>query len=129
MKKTLTVAALALFALASLATASSTTLATTDQSKNAAIYRLLSSPSSMRTFDVMKQPRAWHVKALATNGSYTWVNKVEGKGKLCPNGTDMLSLNDGNVLKEGTKPVGPYIVGCSADNGVFTPSSTEVLLP
>ena len=126
MKKMLMTAAVSLFAFAAVASAD---LAAT--SKGATHYRLLSEPTSLREVDIMKKPQAFHVKAVPSGNGLQWVAKVEGRGKLCTDGQDLLSLNDGSIIKgnSGAKPAGPYVVGCAASNGVFTPSSLDVAQP
>jgi hypothetical protein len=97
---------------------------------NATHYRLLTDPDALREFDVMKVPTGWFAAATATaDGKLTWNPKLSGGGKTCADGKDVLSLNDGKVYAAGdtTRPAGPHVTGCVATNGVFTPSSSEVV--
>jgi hypothetical protein len=123
------IAALALVSMMVFGTVASASQITTD-TKNASHYRLLSEPNSLRMIDIMKKPQGFHVKAVSTGTGVSWSAKVEGRGKLCT-GQDMLDLDNGNIYKAGSegKPVGPYVVGCAASNGVFTPSSLDVMAP
>jgi hypothetical protein len=93
-------------------------------------YRLTNDPNSLRSIDVIQPPRAFHVKAVASETGMQWSSKVEGKGKLCPEGKDWLSLNDGviHAANDGSQPSGPYVLGCKSGNA-FTPSSLDVQQP
>ena len=122
MKKLATLSIVALVALTMIA------CGTVTANGNASHYRLLSDPDALRTYQVLDVPQTFHVTASSQNGSLNWSTKVEGHGKLCAEGTDVPTLNDGAIRKVGDpKITGPYIVGCAAANGVFTPSNVEVV--
>jgi hypothetical protein len=127
MKKALTVT----FVLLALSSASLFASNLASSSRNATYYRLLSDAGSIRSFDKVRKPYGFHVAAVQNGNDLQWVARVEGRGKLCTGGSDWLNLNDGRIHSGASdvKPNGPYIQGCAATNGTFTPSSTEVLVP
>jgi hypothetical protein len=91
-------------------------------------YRLVSDPDMVISIIWNKFPRGYHVKGQMVNGSIVWASQVEGSGKLCVDGKEWVSLNDGEIHAATETPVAPYILGCRASNGLFQPASTQVVL-
>ncbi len=121
MKKSLGSALLALVVLS---------VATVANAGTITYYRLMTNSESLRSLDVIQPPRAFHVKGVVTNSGIQWSNKVEGKGKLCSEGSDVLDLSTGvtYTAADGKKPAGPFLLGCKAGT-IFTPSSLDVQNP
>lgn len=119
MKKTLGSALLALVALSTTSFAYAGTFT---------YYRLFANSESLRSLDINQPPHAFHVKGtISNNGPIQWSSKVEGKGKLCSDGRDILDLSSGvtYAAADGARPAGPYVLGCKSGS-LFTPSSLEV---
>lgn len=95
---------------------------------NAPDYVLLSEPSAVREWNAIEPEYALHVRGTMTNRGFIPVGGVQGRGKLCTDGQDWLSLNDLKIHKasEGVAPTAPYIKGC-VNGRSFTPASREVV--
>ncbi|MCU1349718.1 MAG: hypothetical protein JWO56_2748 [Acidobacteria bacterium] len=96
---------------------------------DATSYILLDSPNQIRPVDWSSTVYPLHVYGTLTNKGFIPAGGIEGKGKLCADGKDFLSLVDLKVYKaaDGKTPVAPYIAGCATTNG-FQPSSRDVVL-
>ncbi|MHB0972233.1 MAG: hypothetical protein ACYC7A_18685 [Thermoanaerobaculia bacterium] len=92
-------------------------------------YRLVSDPDMIIAIKLKDIPRAYHVKGQSVNGGQiAWAPTLDGHGKLCVDGKEWISLNDGEIHVATETPVAPYILGCRASNGLFQPASTQVVL-
>ena len=91
-------------------------------------YRLLSDARHIRDIDWANPPQALHVKGRMTNVGFQPIGGVEGRGKLCTDGQDWVSIADGQFhsAQEGTAPQGPYVKGCKTKMGSFVPASREL---
>ncbi|HXI11373.1 MAG TPA: hypothetical protein VNM92_01840 [Thermoanaerobaculia bacterium] len=91
-------------------------------------YILLSQPTAIREIDWSRRVYDLHVKGHVTNRGFMPSGTVEGKGRLCPEGTDWLRLSDMKIhsAQDGT-PQAPYILGCRTASG-FVPASRDVVM-
>ena len=96
---------------------------------DATSYILLDAPNQVRPVDWSSTVYPLHIYGTMTNRGFYPASKVEGKGKLCANGQDWLSLSDLKVYKaaDGKTPTAPYVLGCATGSG-FQPSSRDVVL-
>jgi hypothetical protein len=91
-------------------------------------YILFSSPEKIRSVDDDAIVTGLSLKGTLTNHGFIPAGKIEGRGSLCAEGKDWLSLSDLKVHKasEGS-PAGSYVLGCANANGTFSPASREVV--
>lgn len=91
-------------------------------------YILLSSPSSVRLWEVTDPETGLHVRGAMSAHGFVPVGGVQGRGKLCTDGKDWFSFSDLRIHKasEGGTPVAPYLLGC-ASGSKFVPASREVV--
>lgn len=94
---------------------------------NAPDYILLSSPGSIRTWESLNPEYSLHLRGTMTSAGFVPAGDVQGRGKLCADGQDWLSLTDLKLHKasEGA-PVAPYVLGC-VNGSSFTPASRTVV--
>jgi hypothetical protein len=93
-------------------------------------YISLDQPNQIRQVDFSKQISGLHIRGTLTNrGFYPATAKVEGKGQLCADGQDWLSLSDLSIHKasEGKAKVAPYVSGCATASG-FQPASRDIVM-
>ena len=97
--------------------------------KSASHYRLLSDPKSIREMDWSDQPTAMHVKGRLIASGFEPLGGVEGRGGLCADGKDFVTLLDGafHAAGDGATPQGYYVYGCKTATGGFKPASREIL--
>jgi hypothetical protein len=95
---------------------------------NAPDYILLSAPTSVRQWSAINPAYALHVRGTMTSRGFIPVGGVQGRGKLCADGKDWVSLSDLKIhtASEGATPVAPYVLGC-ASGSTFSPSSREIV--
>jgi hypothetical protein len=126
---TLTIATMALVGCASSATTSTTAGmdAATLSPSSATHYRLLSDPKSIREINWSRPPQDFHVKGVLTNQGFQPVGNVAGRGSLCTDPNEFVSLKDGKSYgaNEAT-PESPYVSGCKGRTGGFKPASREI---
>lgn len=91
-------------------------------------YRLLSDARHIRDIDWASPPQALHVKGRLTSIGFQPIGGVEGRGKLCSDGQDWVSIIDGqfHAAQEGSAPQGPYVKGCRTKMGSFVPATREL---
>src|SRR5688572_23129206 len=91
-------------------------------------YRLVSDPKSIRTIDWANPPRDLHVKGVLTARGFEPIGEVEGRGRLCEEGNDWVSLRDGSfhAADSGDRPESPFIRGCKGRTGGFMPAGVNV---
>ena len=91
-------------------------------------YVLLSDPGVVAPFDYGEAIFGLNIRVAATSHGYYPIGKVEGRGSLCPDGKDWLSISDLKVhtAAEGVTPVAPYLLGCSQKGG-FAPATREIV--
>ena len=109
---------------------SSLTAPVATRSIDAAQYISLDAPNQIREVDYSKQISGLHIRGTLTNrGFYPASTKVEGKGQLCNDGQDWLSLSDLSVHKasDGKAKVAPYVSGCATATG-FQPASRDIVM-
>ena len=98
--------------------------------RNAPDYVLLSAPNQVRSYDFANAVgvRALHVRGTMTNRGFIPAGDIQGAGKFCADGTDMLSLSDLTIYKagEGKTPTGSYILGCAIGTS-FQPASRSIV--
>ena len=98
--------------------------------RNAPDYILLSAPRQIRTWDFGSAvaPRGFHVRGTMTNQGFQPAGEIQGKGTLCADGRDWLSLRDlsVNTASSGKTPVAPYILGCASGSS-FQPASRDIV--
>lgn len=92
-------------------------------------YRLLSDPRNVRDIDWSNPPSGLHVKGRMTTAGFQPLGQVEGRGSLCTDGKDFVTLSDGAyyAAAEGATPKGYYLYGCKSMTGGFKPASRELL--
>jgi hypothetical protein len=92
-------------------------------------YILLDAPNQVRAVDWSSTVYPLHIYGTLTNQGFYPASKIEGKGKLCADGHDWLSLADLRVYKaaDGKTPTAPYVAGCATASG-FQPSSRDIVL-
>jgi hypothetical protein len=97
---------------------------------DASDYVLLSAPTQLRAIDDSTGVYALHVRGAMTNKGFYPVGGVQGRGELCADGKDWLSLSDLKVHKasEGGSPTAPYLLGCASNSG-FKPASRDIVMP
>lgn len=95
---------------------------------NAPDFVLLSAPGAVREWNAIDPEYGLHVRGTMTSRGFVPVGGVQGRGKLCADGKDWVSLTDLKVHKasEGSTPAAPYVLGC-ASGSTFTPASREVV--
>ena len=98
-------------------------------SKNATHYRLLSDPLPIREIDWSDPPTGRHVKGRVTTGGFEPLTQVQGRGGLCAEGKDFVTLSDGmfHAAASGAAPSGYYLYGCKSATGGFKPASRDML--
>jgi hypothetical protein len=91
-------------------------------------YILFTSPGQIRSVDDDAIVTGLSLKGTLTNKGFIPAGKIAGRGSLCAEGKDWLSLTDLKVHKasEGS-PNGSYVLGCANPNGSFSPASREVV--
>lgn len=96
---------------------------------DATSYILLDAPNQVRTVDWSSTVYPLHIYGTMTNRGFYPAGKIEGKGKMCANGQDWLSLADLKVYKasDGKTPTAPYVLGCATGSG-FQPSSRDIVV-
>jgi hypothetical protein len=96
---------------------------------DATSYILLDAPNQVRQVDWSSTVYPLHIYGTLTNKGFYPAGKIEGKGKLCADGQDWLSLSDLRVYKaaDGKTPAAPYVTGCATASG-FQPSSRDIVL-
>lgn len=96
---------------------------------DATSYILLDAPNQVRTVDWSSTIYPLHIYGTMTSRGFYPAGKIEGKGKLCANGQDWLSLSDLKVYKaaDGKTPTAPYVLGCATSSG-FQPSSRDIVV-
>jgi len=110
----------------------STSPATADSAprsgSTASHYILLSQPTAIREINWSRRIYDLHLKGQVTNRGFMPSGPIEGKGKLCPEGTDWLALSDMKLrsAQDGT-PQAPYVLGCRTASG-FIPASRDVVM-
>lgn len=104
------------------------TSAISQTASNAPDVVLLSAPGAVREWNAIDPEYGLHVRGTMTNQGFVPVGGVQGRGKLCADGKDWVSLSDLKIHKasEGTTPVAPYILGCASGYS-FTPASREIV--
>ena len=119
-------------ATAPMTSSSSTTPAASPAAPSSAMaqsqYILLSSPLSVRDWEVTDPETGLHVRGAMTSHGFVPAGGVEGRGKLCTDGNDWFSFSDLKIHKasEGGTPTAPYLLGC-ASGSKFVPASREVV--
>lgn len=135
MKKVSLLLLVAMFAFgcASSATSGSSTGsslgASLGDSRSATHYRLLSDPLPIREIDWSNPPNSLHIKGQITTRGFQPLSQVEGRGGLCAEGKDFVTLSDGefHAAADGATPTGYYIYGCKGMTGGFKPATREIL--
>jgi hypothetical protein len=96
---------------------------------DATSYILLDAPNQVRTVDWSSTVYPLHIFGTMTSHGFYPAGKIEGKGKLCANGQDWLSLADLKVYKaaDGKTPTAPYVLGCATASG-FQPASRDIVV-
>jgi hypothetical protein len=96
---------------------------------DATSYILLDSPNQVRMVDWSSTVYPLHIYGTMTNRGFYPAGTIEGKGKLCADGKDWLSLSELKVYKaaDGKTPTAPYVTGCATASG-FQPSSRDIVL-
>ncbi|MFZ2491377.1 MAG: hypothetical protein WA208_07815 [Thermoanaerobaculia bacterium] len=92
-------------------------------------FILLSSSSAVRQYDAISPVYSLHVRGTMTSAGFIPVGQVQGRGKLCADGKDWLSIRDLKTHKasDGTAPVAPYLLGCAAGSS-FTPATRDIVM-
>jgi len=97
-------------------------------STSATHYRLLSDPRHIREIDWSRPPQALHIKGTVTSRGFEPEASVQGRGGLCEEGADWVSLRDGQFHTASSgNPEGPYILGCKGRTGGFAPATREIV--
>jgi hypothetical protein len=98
-------------------------------SGSASHYRLLSDPRNVRDINWSNPPSALHIKGRMTTAGFQPVGQIEGRGSLCSEGRDFVTLSDGqfHAAADGATPTGLYVYGCKSMTGGFKPATREIL--
>jgi hypothetical protein len=91
-------------------------------------YRLFSDPRHIRQLDWGNPPQGLHVKGRVTNRGFEAMSGVEGRGSLCADGKDFVTISDGlfHDASAGEAPAGPFVYGCKGMTGAFKPATREI---